>query len=209
MATGRKADTEDGNTAGGRTRWKVFALVLAAGFSGVAVMLTGLSKGAVAASFTVSGTSYKASADKLTGEGVVQFGSVDRSADEAHPVLVNGFQHAKLTNFCQSIHVTDLPGLGDATVRIKAADGMSADNLVLGIDQVDGDLTLNNVEIGRDASELSAGPDGAQGAPGGFGIQASGATIDDLRQQAWSTTASTLNLNDVNISVVPGDKPCF
>ncbi|WP_438388135.1 DUF6230 family protein [Actinopolyspora saharensis] len=209
MATRRRADAENDNAANGRTRWKVFTLVFVVGFSGVALMLTGLSKGAVAASFAVSGTSYKASADKLTAEGVVQFGSVDRSAEEAHPVLVNGFKHAKLTNFCQSIRVPDLPGIGDATVRIEAADGMTAENLVLGVEQVQGDLTLNNVEIGRDAAKLDAGPEGVQGASGGFGIQASGATIDDLKQEAWSTTASTLNLNDVNISTTAGNDPCY
>ena len=56
-------------TTGGRTRWRVFGLVLVAGSFGVVLMFTGLSQGAIAASFAVAGTSYKASADKLDAQG--------------------------------------------------------------------------------------------------------------------------------------------
>lgn len=209
MAEERTREAEPGDGPRGRTRWKIFTLVLAAGVLGVGLMFSGMSKGALAASFAVSGTSYKATADKLSAEGVVQFGSVDRSADEAHPVLVNGFRHAKLTNFCQSIVVPDLPGIGTITIRMEAPGGMEAKNLVLGVEKVKGDLTLNDVQIGRDAGSLDTGPPGLQGPAGGFGIQASGMTITDLQQKAWSTTASTLSLTDVEISANAGRKPCF
>ena len=198
------------NTAG-RTRWRVFALVFLVGILGIAGMFTGMSQGALAASFAVSGTSYKATADNLNAEGVVQYGSVDRSADKAHPVLVNGFRQARLDNFCQSIVVPGLPGIGDATIRIATPGkaGMSADNLVLGIEEVTGDLTLGNVQIGRDSGTFDNGPSGLQGQAGGFGIQADNAHISHLRQTAWSTTASTLRLNQVDITAKAGRDECF
>ncbi len=205
----RNTTEPDAQAPKGRTRWTVFAMVLTVGVLGVGAMFTGMSGGALAASFAVSGTSYKASADKLTAEGVVQFGSVDRSADEAHPVLVNGFRHAKLTNFCQSVVVPGIPGVGPVTIRIEAPGGMEARNLVIGIEKVTGDLTLNDVQIGRDAGSFDAGPPGLHGPAGAFGIQASGMTITNLRQKAWSTTASTLSLTDVRISAEAGREPCF
>ncbi|WP_406692592.1 DUF6230 family protein [Saccharopolyspora sp. ID03-671] len=198
-----------GETTSGRTRWRLFGLVLVAGMVGVVLMFTGLSQGAIAASFAVAGTSYKASADRLDAQGVVQYGSVDRSADQAHPVLVNGFRKAKLDNFCQSIVVPDLPGVGDITVKIAAPGGMTADNLVLGIEEVTGDLTLNNVEIGRDAGTMDKGPNGVTGGAGTFGIQADSTQISGLRQTAWSTTASTLKLNQVHITAGAGRHECF
>ncbi|MBQ0927491.1 cholesterol esterase [Saccharopolyspora endophytica] len=198
-----------GETTGGRTRWRVFGLVLLVGVFGVGLMFTGLSQGAIAASFAVAGTSYKASADRLDAQGVVQYGSVDRSADQAHPVLVNGFRKAKLDNFCQSIVVPGLPAVGDITVKIAAPGGMSADNLVLGIEEVTGDITLNNVEIGRDAGTMDKGPNGAIGDAGTFGIQADSTQITGLRQVAWSTTASTLKLNQVQIKASVGRDECF
>lgn len=39
-----------GETTGGRTRWRVFGLVLLVGIFGVGLMFTGLSQGAIAAS---------------------------------------------------------------------------------------------------------------------------------------------------------------
>lgn len=200
-----------GDDGTGRTRWRLFTLVLAGGLAGIGVMFAGLSQGALAASFAVSGTSYKASAENLNAEGVVQYGSVDRSADEANPVMVNGFRKASLDDFCQSIVVPDLPGIGDITLRIVTPgdSGMTADNLVLGIEEVSGDLTMENVEIGRDAGEFDKGPEGLQGDPGAFGIQADSAHISHLEQVAWSTTASTLRLNHVQISAEAGRDECF
>lgn len=198
-----------GETTGGRTRWHLFGLVLLVGAFGVGMMFTGLSQGAIAASFAVAGTSYKASADRLDAQGVVQYGSVDRSADQAHPVLVNGFRKAKLDNFCQSIVVPGLPAVGDITIKIAAPGGMIADNLVLGVEEVTGDLTLNNVEIGRDAGTVDKGPDGVTGGAGTFGIQADSTQITGLRQTAWSTTASTLKLNQVKIQAGAGRHECF
>lgn len=198
-------------SASGRTRWKVFGMVLLAGMVGIGVMFAGLSQGALAASFSVSGTSYKATADELDADGVVQYGSVDQGPNQAHPVLVNGFRQARLDNFCQSILIPGLPGVGQATVQLKAPgkSGMTAQNLVLGVQDVTGDLTLSNVEIGRDAGQLDRGPNSAKGKSGGFGIQADKAHISHLRQVAWSTTASTLKLNQVQISVKPGKNECF
>ncbi|QUH01535.1 cholesterol esterase [Saccharopolyspora erythraea] len=199
------------STVVGRTRWKVFALVFVVGLAGVGLMFTGLSRGALAASFSVSGMSYKASGDKLVSEGVVQYGSVDHGSSGAHPVLVNGFRKARIDNFCQSFVVPALPVVGDVTVKIAAPGqaGMSAENMVLGVEQVSGDMTLSNVEIGRDAGTFDKGPGGAQGPSGAFGIQADGAQIDRLRQVAWSTTASTLKLNQVRIAASAGHDECF
>ncbi|MHA6797936.1 DUF6230 family protein [Bounagaea algeriensis] len=198
--------------ASGRTRWLVFAIVFVCGLAGVGVMFAGLSNGALAASFAVSGTSYKATADQLDANGVVQYGSVDQSADQAHPVMVNGFSEARLDNFCQSILLDDMPGIGQMTLRIEAPgdDGMTAENLVLGVEQVNGDLTLDDVQIGRDAGTFDAGPSGGEHATtGNFGIQAGSMHLSDLKQKAWSTTASTLRLNQVEISAEPGRNECF
>lgn len=191
----------------GGTRWRVFFLVLGVGVLGIGLMFVSLQRGVLAASFTVAGTPYKATADNLNAQGVVQFGSLDQSANAAHPVLVNGFRQAHLDNFCQSILIPDVPVVGAMTVRITAPGGMNAQNLVLGVQDVAGDLKFNNVEIGRDAGALNKGP--VQGKPGGFGIQMDSLSIARLRQVAWSTTASTLQLNQVNIAVDAGTHECF
>ncbi|GDY32386.1 DUF6230 family protein [Gandjariella thermophila] len=196
---------------GGRTRWLRFLAVLAAGGVGAGVLMVGMSQGALAASFAVSGTSFKSSADALHGQGLVQFGGVDQGAGAAHPVVVNGFRSATLDNFCQSVFMPAVPVVGDVTLRITAGGrgAMSADNLVVGLDQLTGDLTLDNPQIGVDAGQLGKGPAGVRGVPGTFGIQADSAFIGSLRQTAWSTTAQTLRFKGMGMTVKLGRSECF
>ncbi|MFC7344550.1 DUF6230 family protein [Saccharopolyspora griseoalba] len=189
----------------GRIRWVRFALALGGGVAGLGVMLGGVASGTVAASFSVSGTAYKATASRMVADGVVQYGAQDDAAGTPRPVVVNGFKQATMDDFCQSILVP-LP-MGEATIKITAPGGMSAENLVLGLDWAAGDLTMTNADLGVDAGELTKGP--SIGEPGTFGVQADRVEFDNLRQVAWTTTASTLRLNEVRIEALAGRKECF
>jgi hypothetical protein len=195
----------------GRIRWRIFALVALVGAAGAGGVGTGIATGVVPASFAISGTSYQITADDLDGQGLVQYGAVARAAGEAHPAVVTAFRRVRVDNFCQSVVLPDLPGIGAATIRMTApgTGGLTADNLVLAIDTMSGDLTLDGVEIGHDAGAFDTGPPGATGAAGSFGIQATGAHLAHLRQVTWSVTASTLRLNQVRISVSRGRAGCF
>lgn len=196
---------------GGRTRWRRFLAVLAAGGVGAGALMVGMSQGALAASFAVSGSSFKVSADTLKGQGLVQFGGLDQGSGASHPVVVNGFRSATLDNFCQSVFMPRLPVVGDLTLRITAGGpgGMAADNLVVGLSELAGDLTLDGPQIGVDAGQLTKGPAGTRGIPGTFGIQADSASIRALRQTAWSTTAQTIRFKGMGLSLKPGRSECF
>ncbi len=196
----------------GRTRWARFVGVLGMGAVGAGVLLFGMSQGALAASFAVSGTSFKVGAKNLTGTGFVQFGGVDASANgQVRVVAVSGFKSATLDKFCQSVFVPHMPIVGDVTMRITAADvgGMSADNMVVGLTDLSGDLVLGSPDIGIDASKVTKGPPGLRGLPGSFGLQADTANITDLRQTAWSTTAQTIRFKGMNLSIRSGQDECF
>ncbi|MCP2259882.1 hypothetical protein LX15_003591 [Streptoalloteichus tenebrarius] len=195
---------------GGRTRWLRFGAVLGGGLVASGVLVMGISQGALAASFTVSGTSFKASADKMVGQGYAQYGSVDRSADgKAHAVAVNAIGKASLDNFCQSVVTPNVPLLGEISLNITAggAGGMKAENLLLNAESLSGSLTLSNAEVGRDAATLDKGP--GKGQAGTFGLQADTVTVTGLKQTAWSTTASTLQFNGMNLALRAGRHECF
>ena len=66
----------------GRTRWRPFAIVLGAGLALSVTMLTGVANGAIPASFAVSGSTFKVSADKLVGNGFVQYGGMVQKKDK-------------------------------------------------------------------------------------------------------------------------------
>ncbi|GAA1300506.1 DUF6230 family protein [Saccharothrix xinjiangensis] len=196
---------------GGRTSWVRFAAVFVAGSLAAAAVLTGVARGALAASFTVAGTSFKTTADKLEGEGFVQFGGVVQGSGDAHPVAVSGFRSAVLDNFCQSVLLRSMPVVGDITLRLTSPGpgGMAATNMIIDVAELSGDLTLVNAEIGIDAAAAGKGPDELRGPPGAYAQQADRATAVGLRQTAWSTTAHTLRLKNLHLALRSGAAECY
>jgi hypothetical protein len=185
----------------GRLRWKRFAII-AVPCAIVAVILIGLTaQGAIGASISVSGQAYEVTANQLKGTGFEQFGSTVKDArGNQHPVAVSGIRSATLSNLCQAVTV------GGISLILRAGSGnkpVSASNLIVDADQQSGNATFHNIAIGQDASTLNAVP-GTAGSPGGFGEQASGITINGLRQHTWLTTAGTFTLPGLHVSVSRG-----
>jgi hypothetical protein len=195
--------------AAGRTRWRRFAAFTVPAAAVAGFIVFGMANGAIAASFAVSGQQFKVAADRLEGDGFVQYGGVVRQKDgTTHPVAVSGIASAELTNLCQSVKVPGMP----IVLTINAGGNgkaATADNLLLDVTRLEGDATFTHIEIGRDASTLDKGK--STGPEGSFGQQADHVTITDLRQVAWSTTAGTFTLNGLRMSVDVGAaaKECF
>jgi len=190
-----------GDSAYGRTNWRRFAVAVGVPTAVAAGIIVGIANGAFAASFTVSGQSFKISADKLDGDGFAQYGGRDTTKTGAVPVAVSGIHSAELTNLCQSVVV---PGTKiSLTIRAGRAAGKpaTATDLLIGVDQLDGDATFKNINIGQDASTLTKGGDAAKGQAGMFGQEADHVTITDLKQTAYSTTAGSFTLTGLTLKV--------
>ena len=193
----------------GRTRWRRFAVVTVPAVALAGAIVFGMANGAIAASFAVSGSTFKVSADKLVGDGFVQYGglAVDKAGNQ-HPVAVSGIKSATLTNLCQSVVA---PGGISLVIRAgtQAGNPATATNLIIDMNQLSGDATFTNIDIGVDASSLTKGPDTAKGQPGGFGQQADSVTITGLRQVAWATSAGTFTLNGLDLHISLTGEQCF
>jgi hypothetical protein len=212
-----------GSPVQGRTRWKRFAAVMVPATVAAGAIVFGMANGAIAASFAVSGSQFKVSADKLEGTGFVQYAGIaseknaksnngipDFTDPKNHPVAVSGIASAKLTNLCQSVRVPGLP----FSLVIHAGGGgnpATATDLLLDVTSLKGDASFTNIQIGIDASDLSKGPTTAKGLSGGFAQQADAVTITNLKQVAWSTTAGQFNLTGLDLSISTGANPteCF
>jgi Family of unknown function (DUF6230) len=214
MSSDSNAPTGAGARPPGRVRWRRFALIFvpAIGITGLLLGLT--AEGALASSFSISGQQFEVSADSLTGTGFQQFGTVDEEVGNK-PVAVaeSEIGSAHISNLCQSV-VANFPlGLGTYTLRITAGTGstpVSASSLIIDANQLSGSTaTFNNINIGQDASTLNAIPGVPDGAAGTFGQQASGISITDLRQTAYSTSAGTFTLPGFSLSLSAGATPCF
>ncbi|MFB6819735.1 DUF6230 family protein [Streptomyces sp. NPDC056347] len=207
----------------GGTRWKRFALVMVPSVVATAAVGVGLAQGALAASFSVSGQSFKVSTDKLVGHDFVQYGSVATGMDPegkngAHAVAVSGFSKATITNMCQSVVTPGLPfGLGTVTLQLKAgtdpAKPVRATNLYLDVAELDADASFKNIDIGVAAGAMGkpgiqAGTEKAVN-PNGFAQRAESVTLKNVKQTAWATTAGTFKLSNLSLRLHSGVKECY
>ncbi|GAA1967133.1 DUF6230 family protein [Kitasatospora viridis] len=223
----------------GKTRWKRFALVMVPSIAATAGIGVSIAQSALAASFSVSGQSFKVTTDHLRGTNFAQFGSVDIGADKSpHVIAVSAFDKATIHNLCQSV-VTDLPlGLGKWTLQLHAGTAaeqnptddqssydpstdpgqVQATNLVIDLDSLGADATFHNINIGQDASTLPGsavsgfhGPTGGGLPTGnqGFAQSAPKAELHNVKQEAWATSAGTFKLPNLNLSISQGANECY
>jgi hypothetical protein len=180
-----------------------------------------LAQGALAASFSVSGQSFKVTADRLDGVGFSQYGAIDqgytlKGEKTAHPVAVSAFKSAKITNMCQSVVTPDIPLIGSVSLNLKAGGGgtpVEAENLYIDVEDLQANATFRNIDIGVAAGDATKGP-GMKGGkeqanPYGFAQQADSATLTDVKQTAWATTAGTFKLSGLKMSLSKGVKECY
>jgi hypothetical protein len=209
-------DSQDAATEG-RTNWRRFAVAVGVPTVVAGGLVVALAQGAIAASFSISGQSFHLTASSLDGTGFTQY-SAPENVQKSGPTVVakSGIKSATIHDLCQSV-VGNIPGTSiPITLRIEAgktADKkeVSADNLLIGMSDLQGDATFTNINIGQDASTLNqAGDQVPSGDLGGFGQGADKVHIDNLKQTATSTTASTFVLQGMHLQLLVGqNKDCF
>ncbi|MET7604679.1 DUF6230 family protein [Streptomyces avermitilis] len=209
----------------GGTRWKRFAVVMVPSVAATAAIGVALAQGALAASFSVSGQSFKVSADLLEGQGFSQYGAIDSGKtlsgkDALHPVAVSAFKTAKITNMCQSVVTPNIPVFGSVSLVLRAGtpghDKVEADNLYIDVEDLEADATFHGIDIGVAAGDISKGPKvksdevaGKKANPYGFAQQADSAELTKVRQTAWATTAGTFKLSGLKMSLSTDAKECY
>jgi hypothetical protein len=183
-----------------------------------------LAQGALAASFSVSGQSFKVTADRLEGTGFSQYGALNegytlKGEKVHHPVAVSAFKSADITNMCQSVVTPGLPVIGSVSLMLKAGGGKTpvhAENLYIDVEELQADAEFSNIDIGVAAKDANKGPGMKQSEvaqkkanPFGFAQQAETATLTNVKQTAWATTAGTFKLSGLKMSLSKGVKECY
>lgn len=204
----------------GGTRWKRFAVVMVPSVAATACIGVALAQGALAASFSVSGQSFKVTTDELVGTGFSQYGALDEGytltgQKTVHPVAVSAFKSATIKNMCQSVVTPNIPVLGNVSLMLRAGQSapVEAKNLYIDVADLNADATFTNIDIGVAAKDASKGPGmkggGEQANPYGFAQQAEKAVLKDVKQTAWATTAGTFKLSGLKMSLSTGVKECY
>lgn len=173
-----------------------------------ALVLGSAANGAVPVSFSISGQQFQISASKLEGTGFSQYaGTAKDTAGNTRQVAIANISSASLTDLCQS--VTTTTPMGKVGVIITAGGNgtpATAQDLQIGMTDLQGDASFSNIRIGVDASTVNTG---AKGAAGDFAQDASALTITGVKQTAWSTTAGVFNLAGMHLQLTDGSKGCF
>ncbi|TDB76849.1 DUF6230 family protein [Micromonospora sp. KC723] len=189
-------------------RWRRFAATLGVTGAGAIGMVLATAQGALGVQFAISGMPFTVTADKLTGTGFEQFATIDEMIPDSPNqgdtggqvlVMVSAIDKAELTNLCQSIN------LGGTYLKITAgAKGtpVTARTLIVDGDEVAGNASFKNIDVGQDASTLTRVP-GVTGAPGVFSQQSETVTITNLRQNNYATTAAVFTLPDLRMRFTP------
>ncbi|MDQ0932720.1 DUF6230 family protein [Streptomyces turgidiscabies] len=207
----------------GGTRWKRFAVVMVPSVAATACIGVALAQGALAASFSVSGQSFKVRADYIHGDGFSQYGAVDmddsKSEKGTHPVAVSAFSDARIQNMCQSVVTPRIPFFGTATLQLTAGNSdkkeeqVTAKNLYIDVQDLGaGTAEFHDMNIGVAAKSLKNPPmkGGTELSDGnGFGQQADKVDLYDVKQTAWATTAGTFTLPGLSMKVLTGTHECY
>ncbi|MER7834799.1 DUF6230 family protein [Streptomyces sp. NPDC096040] len=201
----------------GRTRWRLFAVILVPAVAACATVGIGMAQGVLAASFFISGRKFQVTADSLTARGFSLYGMIDVTRKhELVPVMVSGFRHATVSGLCQSV-VVDVPLLGTQTLRLTGGDHRLAEASDLFLDAtVDaaGDANFTGLDIGVAQGALTKGPvrsgdrDSRFFDPDGVAQQAVSATLTDVRVNAVALSAGTFHIPDLRVRLQPGNHAC-
>ncbi|MBD0843188.1 MULTISPECIES: DUF6230 family protein [unclassified Streptomyces] len=206
----------------GGTRWKRFAVVMVPSVAATAAIGVALAQGALAASFSVSGQSFKVTTKQLDGKGFAQYGALDEGytlsgKKTVHPVAVSAFKSATINSLCQSVVTPDIPLLGSVSLILRAGEDpkkpVEAENLYIDVADLEADATFKGIDIGVAAKDASKGPGmkggSEQSNPFGFAQQADSVVLKDVKQTAWATTAGTFKLSGLSMKLSTGVKECY
>ena len=207
----------------GKTRWRRFGIILGPALAIVMLMMYLVATGVIAVSFAISGIPFKLSASNLSGNGFVQYATVDPVTNNSSGALVPAastqsvggttydavtitvLQSASITNLHQTVCAPIPAPLGTILphnkllVTIDAGGGgtpATATNLVVDAPLMNASqATFNSINIGQDLGNALGGSNN-----GSFSQAASSVSINDLVQLAIGTSAGTFTLNGLTLS---------
>ncbi len=197
---------QKGQTVMGKTNITKAAVALTAGLAAFGVTGFAVAQGGLTANLALSGSFFKITMGHLDGEGFSLFVDDDQKGEEHLPVARIKLDHAKVSDLCLSVTVPKVPGVGEATLALKAeGEGSTeSDSLLVGATDVDGSLVMQDVNVGIDANQLSDTAD-----PGAWGLYSKQVSLKADDVKATSVGAQRLSAKNVGVTVRRGsDNGC-
>lgn len=185
----------------GHIKGKRFAGIMGVGLLATAGVGVAMAQGGLSANLALSNTIFNQEVSGLDANGVSIFGATDAQHDGDTGVARLIFEEASISDMCMTAPL-NLPGLGEMRFQMLVpGENTTADHLVLGAPGLVGGLTLNNAQIGVDASQLDDEP-GA----GAWGLHADSLTGWDQVIKASSISADRLTAAGASVGVVSAEE---
>lgn len=193
----------------GRTRWGVFAAVMAPCAVAVVAMAAAVLNGVLAASLAVAGVPLQLNVGRLEGTGLTLYPTkIQPLVGDQLPIAAAGISGAKITGLCLALGA-DLPMIGPVAVKAESSEVVEGSDLVLSAASLGGDLQAQDAIVGQDASAFTIGNPAARGPVGVTGLQAASVTLDNVTNKSYGLVAGTLSIKGVTINAVAGTTtPC-
>lgn len=184
----------------GHTRKARFAAVLGAGLLLLGAETTVTAQSGLSARLALSNVIFTQHVGSIEGTGFTLFIDKQAMADKDVAVSRLHFTDATITDLCMSAPI-NLPGLGEKKFQMMVpGTGTTAHNLVIRAESLAGSLSMDNVQIGVDATQLSE-----DAIPGSFGINATNLNAIQQDIRATSIAADKLSANGGTITIEDGD----
>ncbi|MDN5858458.1 MAG: DUF6230 family protein [Pseudonocardia sp.] len=193
----------------GRTRWGVFAAVMAPCAVAVAALAAAVLNGVLAASLAVAGVPLQLNVNSLEGTGLTLYPTeIQPLVGDSLPIAAAGIGSAKIEGLCLALGA-DVPLLGAVSVKAVSDDVVEGSNLVLSAASLGGDLRATDAIVGQDASAFTIGNPAAKGPQGVTGLQAASVTLENVSNTSYGLIAGSLSIKGVAIEAVAGTTtPC-
>ena len=197
----------------GRTRWRLFALVMAPSLAASTALFVAVAQGVLAVSFLVSNQNSKVSAKHVEGTGLIEYTAVDRRYDGSLvPVMVAGLRHSKSEGVCQSTVFRNIPLVGTITMKATTKQVTADDAYTDGVKASVGSSTLKNVNNGIAAGASTKGPGIAEGDkanPGNFAEEADSISVTDSKEIVVAASARISRSIGATLKYYRGVHECF
>ncbi|MFT4086245.1 MAG: DUF6230 family protein [Gordonia sp. (in: high G+C Gram-positive bacteria)] len=187
------------------TRPKIFVGCLVGGLAIFAAMGVGMARGDVPIQMSVSGEDFEASLSKLNGSDVAVYprsiATVNNGRVETVVVTMGS---ATLDDLCLAMSAPKIPILGTVTMVIHAPGASThAKNMVMDVDGLGADMTLQHVVVG--ASEPARDAESSKLATA---IAAPNAAILNVDANVIALRAEQLSVSNAKVSVTRGESSC-
>lgn len=185
----------------GHIKGKRFVGIMGVGLLATAGVGVAMAQGGLSANLALSNTIFNQEVSNLDATGLAIFGATDHQHDGDTGVARLIFDEATISDMCMTAPLS-LPGLGDMRFQMLVpGENTTAEHLVIGAPGLVGGMTLNNAQIGVDASQLDD-----EASAGSWGLRADSLQGWDQVIKASSIAADSLTAAGASVGVVSAEE---